>query len=87
MCLSWFLLISSVNLKDAGNGQVEVAILDPSDSHQQIPVQIKPLAKGKYRVDYVAKQPGLHSVNVFFAGKPIPESPFGVKVAPSKSVK
>jgi filamin len=58
--------------------------LDPTELHQQIPVQIKPLSKGKYRVEYVAKQPGLHSVNVFFAGQPIPESPFGVKVAPSK---
>lgn len=27
---------------------------------------------------------GLHSVNVFYAGKPIPNSPFGVRVAPGK---
>lgn len=26
---------------------------------------------------------GLHSVNVFYAGKPINNSPFGVRVAPS----
>lgn len=63
---------------------VEVVILDPSESHKQIPAHVIPLGNGRFRVEYVAKEPGLHSVNVFFAGKPIPNSPFGVKVAPSK---
>jgi len=61
----------------------EVVVLDPSDAHKPIPSQLTPLGNGRYRVDYVAKEPGLHSVNVFFAGKPIPNSPFGVQVAPS----
>ena len=26
---------------------------------------------------------GLHSVNVFFAGNPIPDSPYGVRVSPA----
>ena len=69
--------------KDAGNGMPEVIVLDPSDAHKPIPSQLTPLGNGCYRVDYVAKEPGLHSVNVFFAGKPIPNSPFGVNVAPS----
>ena len=80
---TWF----EVDATNAGNGQAEVVILDPSDEHNQIPVNVKPLGRGKFRVDYVAKQPGLHSVNVFFAGKPIPASPFGVKVAPSCDAK
>ena len=63
----------------------EVVILDPSNAHKQIPVTMTPLGDQKFRIDYVAKEPGLHSVNVFFAGKPIPNSPFGVKVAPSKN--
>jgi filamin len=65
----------------------EVVILDPSDAHKQIPAQLTPLGNGRFRVDYVAKEPGLHSVNVFFAGKPIPNSPFGVQVAPSCDAK
>ena len=36
------------------------------------------------RVEYTATTLGLHSVNVFFAGKPIPGSPFGVKVGPGE---
>ncbi len=77
---TWF----EVDASAAGNGQVEVVILDPSDQHKQLPVQVTPLGNNQYRVEYLAKEPGLHSVNVFFAGKPIPNSPFGVKVAPSK---
>jgi filamin len=57
--------------------------LDPSDAHKQIPVSTTPLGNGKFRINYVAKEPGVHSVNVFFASQPIPNSPFGVKVAPS----
>ena len=33
------------------------------------------------RCDYMPTQLGVHSVNVFFAGNPIPNSPFGVKVS------
>lgn len=36
-----------------------------------------------YRCEYVATMLGLHSVNVFYAGNPIPKSPFGVKVSPA----
>jgi filamin len=62
-----------------------VVILDPSEAHKQIPVSITPQGTGRFRVNYVAKEPGLHSVNVFFAGQPIPNSPFGVKVSPSSN--
>lgn len=66
---------------------VEVVILDPSDAHKQIPVKTIPIGNGHFRVEYIAKEPGLHSVNVFFAGKPISTSPYGVKVAPSCDAK
>ncbi len=72
-------------IKDAGNGLVEIVILDPSDAHKQIPISTIPIANGCFRVEYTAKEPGLHSVNIFFAGKPISNSPFGVKIAPSKN--
>ena len=72
---------------DAGKGPVEVVILDPSDAHKQIPVSVTPNGPGRYRVSYVAKEPGLHSVNVFFGGQPIQQSPYGVRAAPSKQIK
>ena len=40
-------------------------------------------AKNLLGLEYVATMLGLHSVNVFFAGNPIPKSPFGVKVSPA----
>lgn len=76
-----------VDTENAGNGQIEVVILDSNEKHDQVPMQIKPLGNGKYRVEYLPKQPGVHSINVFFAGKAIPKSPFGVKVAPSCDAK
>lgn len=35
-----------------------------------------------WRCEYISTITGLHSVNVFFAGKLIPKSPMGVKIAP-----
>lgn len=35
-----------------------------------------------WRCEYVSSVLGLHSVNVFFAGKLIPKSPMGVRVSP-----
>ena len=35
-------------------------------------------------VDYTPKEPGLHSVNIFFAGKAIPHSPYPVGVSSGK---
>ncbi len=69
-------------LLDAGNGQVEVAIYDVNDPNKPVQFQIQPSGKGKFRVDYIAKHPGLYSVNVLFAGKPIVNSPFNVNIAP-----
>ena len=74
--LSFFLL-------DAGLGQVEVVILDPHGKPNTVPLRIRQLSESIYRCEYAPQMNGMHSVNVLFAGKPIPQSPFGVKVAPS----
>ena len=68
----------------AGKGLPEVIILDPKGKKDSAPIKISPhpVQKDVYRCDYVATLLGLHSVNVFYAGNPIPDSPFGVKVAP-----
>ena len=62
-------------------------ILDPVGHKNTVLVKIRQEDpdSGVYRCEYVATATGLHSVNVFFAGQPIPGSPFGVKVSPGKN--
>ena len=67
---------------DAGMGAVDVAILDPQGNKDTARPTITQKADGVWSVEYSATTPGLHSVNVFFAGKAIPNSPFGVVVTP-----
>ena len=71
--------------KDAGKGTPEVVVLDPKGRKDSVPVRIteKEDDPDVYRCEYVPTNLGLHSVNVFFAGNPIPRSPFGVKVSPA----
>ena len=71
--------------KGAGKGTPEVIILDPKGKKDSVPIQITPNEKEPetYKCEYVATMLGLHSVNVFFAGNPIPESPYGVRVSPA----
>jgi len=68
--------------KDAGMGAVDVAILDAHGNKDTARPTITQKADGVWLVEYSATAPGLHSVNVFFAGKSIPNSPFGVIVSP-----
>lgn len=56
--------------------------MDLNDPNKPIQYQIQPNGKGRFRVDYIAKHPGFHNINVLFAGKPIVDSPFNVNVAP-----
>lgn len=46
-------------------------------------MSVKKTGPNLWRCDYVAPSLGLHSINVHYAGKPIPKSPFGVKVSPA----
>jgi len=63
-------------------GAVDVAILDSRGDKATARPTITLKADGVWTVEYAATTPGLHSVNVFFAGKSIPNSPFGVVVSP-----
>jgi len=67
---------------DAGKGVPEVIILDPSGHKNTVPVKLRQISQDLWRCEYASSAVGLHSVNIFFAGKPIPKSPFGVSVAP-----
>ena len=74
--------------KGAGKGAPEVIILDPKGKKDSVPIRITPHEDEPeiFRCDYVATMIGLHSVNVFFAGNPIPGNPFGVRVSPARLV-
>ena len=76
---------------NAGRGTPEVIVLDPKGKKDSTPVRIvveeeeEQQQEGVYRVEYIPTHVGLHSVNVFYAGNPIPKSPYGVKVSPASS--
>lgn len=71
---------------DAGMGAVDVAILDPEGHRDATRPTITQKSEGVWLVEYTPAAPGLHSVNVFFAGKAIPGSPFGVGIAPGNKL-
>ncbi|XP_011298510.1 filamin-A isoform X3 [Fopius arisanus] len=73
--------------KDAGRGVPEVIILDPKSSKTTVPVKLRQTSPDVWRCEYCSPVTGLHSVNVFFAGKLIPKSPMGVNVAPVSDAK
>ena len=77
---SWFCFV----VVDAGTGVVDVAVLDPHGRKDAIRPVIHKRSDALWYVEYTPTEEGLHSVNVFFAGKPIPKSPYGVGVAPGK---
>ncbi|XP_018396446.1 PREDICTED: filamin-A isoform X4 [Cyphomyrmex costatus] len=73
--------------KDVGRGVPEVIILDPQGSKTVVSVKLRQTSPDVWRCEYVSPVTGLHSVNIFFAGKPIPRSPIGVNVAPVSDAK
>lgn len=66
----------------AGEGIADCVILDPQGRQDVIKPNITRQSEDNYLVEYTPKVEGLHSVNVFFAGQQIPNSPFGVMVGP-----
>lgn len=64
--------------KDAGKGVPEVIILDPSGHKTSVAAKVRQIEQNLWRCDYTPGAVGLHSVNVFYAGKAIPNSPFGM---------
>ena len=66
---------------DAGIGVVDVAVIDPSGRKETVRPMVARKTDGSWYVEYTPLVEGLHSVNVFFAGKSIPNSPYPVAVA------
>ncbi|CAH8505758.1 unnamed protein product [Schistosoma turkestanicum] len=66
----------------AGPGNADCVILDPHGRRDTIKPLITRQGEDNYLVEYTPKDEGLHSVNVFYAGQQILNSPFGVMVGP-----
>ncbi|UXI22435.1 G-protein coupled receptor 158 [Sarcoptes scabiei] len=73
-----------VDTNGAGIGQVEVVITDPKGKTNSVPMRLRQDGddEKKYRCEYVPQLEGPHQVQVNFAGKPVPQSPFKTTVAP-----
>lgn len=76
-----------IHTKGAGRGVPEVIILDPQGHKTSVAAKVRQIEEDVWRCDYTPGTVGLHSVNVFYAGKAIPNSPFPVRVSPSSDPK
>ncbi|KAI3369718.1 hypothetical protein L3Q82_024560 [Scortum barcoo] len=66
-----------VDTKGAGGqGQLEVAVLSPSQ--RAVPCKVEPGKAGVSLVRYTPTEEGVHAVNVLYDGHPVPGSPFPV---------
>lgn len=68
-------------LTGAGVGVVDVGIIDPAGRTDTVRPLVARKSDDVWYVEYTPLVEGLHSVNIFFAGKPIPNSPYPVAVA------
>ncbi|XP_076379059.1 filamin A protein cher isoform X3 [Megalopta genalis] len=69
--------------KNAGHGVPQVAIKDPQGSLSTVPVKLLRPSPDVWRCEYNPPLSGLNTVNIAFAGKPIPGSPYPVNVTPA----
>ncbi|XP_037087159.1 filamin-A-like [Pollicipes pollicipes] len=68
----------------AGRGTPEVVLLDPKGSNSPASaLRLGRVEPGRWRCDYTAQRLGQHSVDVLFAGRPIPGCPRAVRVGPA----
>jgi len=65
---------------------VDVGIVDPKGAKNTVRPVITKKSPDLWYVEYTAFIPGLHSVNVFFAGKQINNSPYPVSVSTGQFV-
>lgn len=66
---------------------VKFFFLDPQSHKTSVAAKVRQIQENVWRCDYTPTAVGLHSINVFYAGKPIQNSPFGVRVSPSSDPK
>jgi len=74
--------VCSIFIVDAGGiGVIDVAVIDPTGRKDVIRPMVARKADDNWYVEYTPLVEGPHSVNIFFAGKPIANSPFPVAVS------
>lgn len=61
-----------------------MVVVDPLGDKNSVRPAVLKVLDDEWHVEYVPAIEGLHSVNVFFAGSPIPVSPVSVIVTPRK---
>ena len=67
---------------DAKKGVPEVIILDSAGVKSTVPAKVWQVSPELWRCEYTPHSVGLHSINILFAGQPIPHSPYGVRISP-----
>ncbi|XP_071084082.1 filamin-A-like isoform X4 [Haliotis cracherodii] len=73
-----------VDCSKAGPGDVAIALTDANG--RDVPVKTTDNGDGTFTVEYEPKSPGQYTVQVYFAEKPIPQSPIKVNVESSIDV-
>jgi len=61
-----------------------VGVIDPMGRKDVIKPMVARKTDDNWYVEYTPLVEGMHSVNIFFAGKPIPHSPYPVYVSHGK---
>lgn len=67
---------------DAGIGVVDVVVVDPRGDKNSVRPFVAKVIDDQWYVEYVPQVDGHHSVEIFFAGSHIPNSPVAVFVMP-----
>ncbi|ESO10099.1 hypothetical protein HELRODRAFT_72745 [Helobdella robusta] len=76
-----------VHTKNAGTGVVDVVIVDSHGHKDSTKAVITKKSNDLWFIEYNPVEDGLHTVNILFAGKPIPTSPFAVAISPAVDAK
>ena len=72
--------ILSFNTKDAGRGSLSAKV--KGDSVDDVPVDIKETSPNNFDVTFIPSKPDSYDVEVFWADKPVKNSPFKVDMKP-----
>ena len=64
----------AVKTDKAGQGELDLKVTAPNGEH--IPIDTKAEARGNYTCTWVAKEEGMHKIDILYGGAPISGSPF-----------
>ena len=61
-----------------------MVVVDPLGDKNSVRTAVSKVSDDEWHVEYVPLVEGLHAINVFFAGSPIPVSPVSIIVTPRR---